>query len=198
VNRIFPTAYESPRVRFTLVDGHTGEKKPGWVVRAGRYVFGLEEWYKKYDVPVGGTLTVSRGSAPDEVVIKVARRKLGREWLRTATVADTKVNFSMQKRPITTEYDELMIVSLDNAGGFDDVWKKTERQPLAKTVADVFRELAKLTPQSAVHARSLYSAVNVLRRVAPTPIFAELLARPYFVHVGDAYWRFDESKYSES
>jgi hypothetical protein len=197
VKRIFPTAYESPRVRFTLVDGHTGEKRPGWVVREGRYVCGLDEWYKKYEMPVGGTLTVKRGNIPEEVVITIARRKLAREWLRTASIADGKLSFAMQKRPITTEYDELMIVSLDNFSAFDEAWKKIERQPFAKVVADVFRELAKLTTQSAVHARSLYSAVNVIRRAPPAPIFRELISRPYFIHVGDAYWRFDESKYSE-
>ncbi len=197
VKRIFPTAYESPRVRFTLIDGHSGEKHPGWVVREGRYVFGLEEWYKKYEMPVGGTIRVKQGDAPEEVVVKIARRKLTREWLRTAAIADGKISFAMQKRPITTDYDELMIVSLDNFNVFDEAWKKMERQPFAKIVADVFRELAKLTTQSAVHARSLYSAVNVIRRAPPAPIFHELISRPYFVHVGDAYWRFDESKYSE-
>ena len=197
VKRIFPTAYESPRVRFTLIDGHSGEKHPGWVVREGRYVFGLEEWYKKYEMPVGGTITVKRGDAPEEVVITIARRKLAREWLRTAAIADSKISFAMQKRPITTDYDELMIVSLDNFTVFDEAWKKMESQPFSKIVADVFRELAKLTTQSAVHARSLYSAVNVIRRAPPAPIFHELIAHPYFVHVGDAYWRFDESKYNE-
>ena len=142
VKRIFPTAYESPRVRFTLVDGHSGEKHPGWVVREGRYVYGLEEWYKKYEMPVGGTITVKRGEAPEEVVVKIARRKLAREWLRTAAIADGKISFAMQKRPITTDYDELMIVSLDNFNVFDEAWKKMERQPFAKIVADVFRELA--------------------------------------------------------
>jgi hypothetical protein len=33
VQSMFPTAYESPRVRFTLVDGKTGDKIPAWVAR---------------------------------------------------------------------------------------------------------------------------------------------------------------------
>ena len=33
VRSMFPTAYESPRVRFTLVDGKTKQKMPAWVVR---------------------------------------------------------------------------------------------------------------------------------------------------------------------
>ena len=46
---LFPTAYESPRIRFTLIDGKTGERFPGWVVREQRYVSGLKEWYEKMD-----------------------------------------------------------------------------------------------------------------------------------------------------
>ena len=196
---LFPTAYVSPRIRFTLVDGFTGEKRPGWVVRQGRYVFGLAEWYQKYEMPVGGHIKVSRGDKAGEVVIKIARRKPTREWVRTANVAEGRIVFAMQKRPIAVDYDEQMIVALDNPAAIDDIWTKAaeRRTPLAKVAADIFRELAKLTPQSAVHARSLYSAVNTIRRVPPGPLFAELISRPYFVHVGDAYWRFDDSAYSE-
>jgi hypothetical protein len=196
---LFPTAYVTPRIRFTLVDAHTGEKLPGWVVRPGRYVFGLADWYRKYEVPVGGTLTVKRGETPGEVVVKIARRKPIREWVRSVTVNDGRVAFSMQKRPVSVEYDEQMIVAIDNLSAIDQVWERLdERKPqLARVVADMFRELAKLTTQSAVHARSLYSAVNVIRRVTPGTVFGELVARPYFAHVGDAYWRFDDSHYTE-
>jgi hypothetical protein len=169
------------------------------VVRPGRYVFGLAEWYQKYEIPVGGQITVSVGDMPGEIIVRIARRKPTREWVRTATVNEGRVSFAMQKRPIGVDYDEQMIVALDNPAAIDEVWKRTiERQvPLSKVVADTFRELAKLTPQSAVNARSLYIAVNVVRRVPPGPIFAELISHPWFVHVGDAYWRFDESAYTE-
>jgi hypothetical protein len=196
---LFPTAYVTPRIRFTLVDAHTGEKRPGWVVRPGRYVYGLADWYKKYEVPAGGTVTVMKGDAPGEVIVKLARRKPAREWLRAVSVNDNRVSFAMQKRPVGVEYDEQMVVAVDNVTAIDQVWQRLDERktPFSKVVADMFRELAKLTTQSAVHARSLYSAVNVIRRVPPGPIFAELISHRYFVHVGDAYWRFDESHYSE-
>ncbi|MCK4794684.1 MAG: hypothetical protein KAV87_63730, partial [Desulfobacteraceae bacterium] len=65
-------------------------------------------------------------------------------------------------------------------------------------VAHVFRELAKLTPQSAVHAQSLYSGVNVIQRLPPATVFAELIIQPYFAHVGDLYWRFDSAAWSQA
>ena len=69
--------------------------------------------------------------------------------------------------------------------------------PLLAQAADIFRELAKLNPQSAVHAKTLYTAVNVARRAAPGPVFAEVVTRPWYAHVGDAYWRFDQSHWTE-
>src|SRR5574341_1760987 len=61
---LFPTAYESPRVRFTLVDGRSGLKMPGWVVRRHGYVFGLREWYKSHQLMPGSLVSVRRGQKP--------------------------------------------------------------------------------------------------------------------------------------
>ncbi|MGH2522012.1 MAG: hypothetical protein ACRDH2_05860 [Anaerolineales bacterium] len=196
--RFFPTALVSPRIRFTLVDGDTGEKFPGWVVRAGRYAYGLDEWYRRYEFPVGGHLTVRQGDAPGEVVVKAGKRRPAREWVRTAAPGpDGRLTFTMQKRPIAVNYDDLMIVAVDNWVAVDDVWLKSENIPFERLIADIFRELAKLNPQSTVHAKTLYAAVNVARRSPPGPIFAELVSRPYYSHVGDAYWRFDQSQWTE-
>jgi hypothetical protein len=195
---LFPTAYEAPRVRFILVDGDTGEKYPGWVVRAGKYVYGLEEWYRKLEFPVGGQLTVSRGVSTDEVMVKASKRRPNREWVRTAAPsADGRLLFTMQKKLVGIHYDDLMIVAVDNLVAVDDAWLKAQSQPFVRLIADIFRELAKLNPQSAVHAKTLYSAVNVVRRCPPEPIFAQLLSQPYYTHVGDAYWRFDQTQWTE-
>jgi hypothetical protein len=56
-------------------------------------------------------------------------------------------------------------------------------------------ELADLTPQQAVHAKTIYSAVNMLRRTPPGPIFSELLRHPAFQSVGDQYWMFDRRRW---
>jgi hypothetical protein len=57
---MFPTAYETPHIHFTLVDAESGEEIPAWVVRPGGYVYGLTEWFDEHDVPVGGYLTIKR------------------------------------------------------------------------------------------------------------------------------------------
>lgn len=195
---LFPTAFEAPRIRFMFVDGNSGQTFPGWVVRAGRYVYGLDEWYKQNEMIVGALLVVRRGANPGEVVVKADRRRPTREWVRTATAgADGRLDFNMQRRPISVAYDDLMVIAVDNTAATDDLWLKSERLPFHRLVADIFRELAKLNPQSAVHAKTLYTAVNVARRAAPGAVFVELVSRPWYAHVGDAYWRFDLSHWTE-
>jgi hypothetical protein len=198
---LFPTAYEAPRIRFMLVDGHTGEKFPGWVVREPRYVHGLEQWYRSHDVPAGGLVRVRKGDAPGEVVVETIDRRRRNDWIRTVRVdSDGHIGFSMLKQPVGTEFDELMVIGLTDPKALDQAWLQgsERRMPPERLVALVFRELARLNPQSAVHAQALYSGVNVIQRLPPAPIFQELLTRKYYAHVGDLYWRFDESAWSAS
>jgi hypothetical protein len=198
---LFPTAYEAPRIRFILVDGHSGEKFPGWVVREQRYVFGLDEFYRKYQVPAGGLVRVRRGEEPGEVIVEVVDRRTRNEWIRTISIGEgRRIGFTMLKQPVGAAYDDLMVLGLIDPVALDEAWLRGEQRkmPIDRLVAHVFRELAKLNPQSAVHAQALYSAVNVIRRLPPAPIFAELVTRPYYMHVGDLYWRFDDSAWSSA
>ncbi len=197
---LFPTAYQAPRIRFILVDGHSGERFPGWVVRAERYVYGLEAWYRRYDVPAGGLVRVRRGEQAGEVVVEAVDRRRRNDWIRTITVdGGGHVGFTTLKQPVGTSYDDLMIVGLTDASALDEAWLRSgQRMPIDKLVAHIFRELAKLNPQSAVHAQALYSGVNVIQRLPPAPILTELVTRRYYVHVGDLYWRFDETAWSPS
>jgi len=43
----------------------------------------------------------------------------------------------------------------------------------------------------------LYAAVNVVRRTPPGPLFNLLVTSPVFSHVGDLYYRLDESAAQE-
>jgi hypothetical protein len=107
-----------------------------------------------------------------------------------ATVKDGKLTFEMLKRQMTCEYDELMVAVVDNPTSVDDVWVRLEeqRRPLADLIQDLFPQLARLSPQGTVHAKTLYSAVNILRRIPPGPVFAEMVTHPAFKAVGNGYW----------
>lgn len=189
--RFFPTAYESPRIRFMLVDGQSGEKFPGWVVRLEKYVYGLKDWYRERGMMPGSYVKVRRGENPGEVVVDFAAHRANKEWVRTALVgADGGVVYAMLKQPVFTTFDERMMVFMPSE--FETLearWAKGTRRPFEETIVNTMRELAKLNPQSHVHVTELYSAVNLIRRTPPGPIMALLNSRPWFVHVGDLHYR---------
>ncbi len=194
---LFPTAYETPRIRFTLVDGETGQKFPAWVVRQNRYVYGLKEWYETRGVMPGSLVKVQRSANPGEVTILCDTQRGTRDWIRTVLVgSDGGIVFAMLKQIVTATYDERMAVAISDAEAIDLVWKQAQkdRVPFERTVVNTVRELSKLNPQSHVHASELYAAINVVRRCPPGPIFALLASRPWFIHVGDLHFRFDDSE----
>jgi len=102
----------------------------------------------------------------------------------------------MLKQVVASSFDDRMAIAVPDVEAIDGVWTRMqkERSPFERTVVNIVRELAKLNPQSHVHASELYSAVNVVRRCPPGPILALLASRPFFVHVGDMYFRFADSE----
>ncbi len=195
VRSLFPTAYETPRVRFTLVDGRTKKKMPGWVVREHGYVYGLREWYKANELMPGSLVSIRRGDNPGEVVIEAKTYRATKDWVRTVIVGtDGGVVFAMLKQPISAEFNDRMAFAISSMDAVDQLWLQNNKRPFEKLVADMIREMSKLTPQGHVHAQELYSAVNIVRRVPPAPLFALLSSRPEFVHVGDLHFRLGESE----
>jgi hypothetical protein len=197
INHLFPTAYEAPRIRFQLVDGETGQKFPGWVVRKNHYVYGLSDWYKSHNLMPGSLVTVKRGKNAGEVIVQCDTQRGSRDWVRTVLVgSDGGIVFAMLKQIITAAYDERIAIAVPDPDGLDVAWKQIQkdRQPFEKIVVNTVRDLVKLNPQSHVHASELYAAVNIMRRCPPGPIFALLASRPWFIHVGDLHYRFDDSE----
>jgi len=193
---LFPTAYEAPRIRFTLVDGSSGEKFPAWVVRPNRYVYGLGDWYRKHGLQPGSIIRVQRGQKPGEVIIHSDTHRPTREWVRTVLVgSDGGVVFAMLKQNVQSKFDERMLIAIPDVEAVDRVWMQMgkERLPFEKVVMSVVRELAKLNPQGHVHASELYAAVNVIRRCPPAPILALLASSPWCTHLGDLYFRYHEA-----
>ncbi len=194
---LFPTAYEAPRIRFTIVDGESNERFPAWVVRPYGYVYGLKEWYEKRGLIPGSYIKIERGKKAGEVVLTRLARRPGREWVRTVLVgSDGGIVFAMLKHNVTTQFDDRMAIMVPDVEGLDQAWEKNlkERVPFEKNIVNMVRELSKLNPQGHVHASELYAAVNILRRCPPGPILSLLNSRPWFVHVGDQHYRYTESE----
>ena len=180
LRHLFPTAYEAPRIRFMLVDGETGDKFPGWVVPEKRYVYGLKEWYDEHGL-----------------IIQTTERRSSREWIRTVLVgSDGGTVFAMLKQIVSADFDERMAIAVPDEEALKQVWTQMqkERPPFEQTIVNTVRELAKLNPQSHVHASELYAAVNIVRRCPPGPILSLLASRSWFVHVGDLHFRLNDSE----
>lgn len=193
VRPLFPTAYESPRVRFTLVDGRTGDRMPGWVVREHKYVYGLQGWYKSNELIPGSLVSIRRGDKPGEVIIEAKTHRSTKDWLRTVIVgADGGVVFAMLKQPVSAEFNDRMVFAIPSFEAVDQIWKQEARRPFDQLVVNMIREVSKLTPQGHVHAQELYSAINIVRRVPPAPLFAVLATKPEITHVGDLHFRISE------
>lgn len=186
---VFPTG-RTQRIRFIFVDGKTGEEMPGWVVREGHYIYGLGEWYRTNNIPVGAYLELVQGKELGTVTVKLRSRRRRREWVRIALPVEGRLTFEMRKELIACEYDELMVLTEEDPEAMDVVWARTHEQglSLSQLIAEIFPELAKLSPQGTVHAATLYSAINAAMRTPPGPLLAELVANDAYVPVGDNYW----------
>lgn len=184
----FPQA-ESGVTPVTLVDGRWGARHEGWVVHEGRYVAGLAKWMEDHQIPVGAYITIERTTTPGEVVIDFRTRRPKREWARIAQ-ADLNTGaliFEMNKVQVACEYDEMMIVAEQNSGALDQLATLVQQRGIdvSQIVAQVTPELIKLNPQGTVHAKSVYSAVNMILRTPPGPVFFALLSNRRFRDVGN-------------
>lgn len=196
IRHLFPTAYEAPRIRFILVDGNTGNRFPGWVVRENKYVFGLKDWYEQHGLIPGSIFTVEKGIQTGEVIVRTESHRSSREWIRTLLIgSDGGVVFAMLKQTIEAPYDERMAIAVPNADAIKLVWDTAHKNkpPFEKLVVNMMRELVKLNPQNHVHAIELYAAINTIYRCPPGPLLALLSSRPWFTHVGDLHYRLNDS-----
>lgn len=183
----------SPRRRVVFLDDETNASTAGWVVAEGRYVTGLSNWYRENSIPVGGFIHLRPGPEPGVVLLGYDRRRSQREWVRLAAVKDNKLQFELMRRSIPCGYDDLLIVGTDVVAAVDAHARRASslQMSVGTLLSEVFPSLAGLTPQNTVHAKTLYSAINMLRRMPPGPIFAELTRNPAFKAVGDHYWQYE-------
>ncbi len=198
VRTLLPTS-RSPRQRIILLDAETEEELAVWIVKEKRYIYGLGDWYEANKIPVGGYIQLKAGPEPNVLLLDYERRRSQREWVRLAHVLDNKIQFELMRRSIGCGYDELMMVGTDVVAAIDALWRRAEtnQRSIASLLSEIFPPLASLTPQKTVHAKTLYSVINMLRRVPPGPLFAELVRHSSFQPMGDHYWQFDRDRWQE-
>lgn len=184
--RSFFPVREGKRSLITFVDGRWGKRFPGWVMPDGRYVCGLGAWYEEHKLPVGAYITLERSATPGEVIVDFQPHRLKRDWVRVARVERGQLLFSMLKYAIAADYDDDMVVAEADPAATDELRRELYRRnpSVAELVREIAPQLMGLSTQGTVHAKTVYSAVNLVRRTAPGPIFAVLATDPMFQAVG--------------
>lgn len=178
-----------------LVDGQSGDRMQGWVVHGESYVYGLENWYRRYEMPVGAYIKLERTRDPRVITVDFEPRRLKRLWGKVAVAQGNKLVFQVRKLPIACEYDDHLTIDEDNPRTIERLWEQVNSRgdSLLQIMVRIVPEMLKLSPQATVHAKAVYSAVNLLKRVPPGPVFALLSTQPCFVSMSGGYWTFDET-----
>ncbi len=191
VERIFPTARKTERVAVTLVDAQDDEEFPAWVVRKDKYVHGLTPLYAKHAIPIGSTVRLWRGDEPGRIMIEFDSYKPRSEWVPIVNATNDQISFEMAQRAIGASYDDLLLLGVDDLEGVDALFQSnpTKQRPLAVILRTLIPLLAGISPQGHVHAKTLYSATNILRRCPPGPILATLRNNPDFENEAGQYWK---------
>ena len=96
---------------------------------------------------------------------------------------------------ISCTFDDRMAIMITDVEAIDSIWQNSNRnkQPVEKVILSIMREMGKLNLQNQIHAQELYSSVNVVRRVPPSLILSTLYTQPWAKHLGDLYFKLEET-----
>lgn len=191
IRTLFPYAQRANKIIITLVDAADGEEFEGWVLPASRYIYGLAPLYAKHSVPIGAYIHVHKMSEPGKIKIDFQAYRPRTEWLPIFIPKGDHVIFENTRRGIGAEFDPLLIIGIDDLEAVDALVASAEmqRRPLAAVLKMLIPELGRLTPQATAHIKTIYSAVNVIRRCPPEVILTTLVNNPDFVDMGGNYWQ---------
>ncbi|MCY3979330.1 MAG: hypothetical protein OXG23_14630, partial [Chloroflexi bacterium] len=188
---IFPDA-KTPRIAITIIDAVDKQDYPCWVVHEFKYVFGLAPIFQKHHLPVGAYVYLNRTDDRSRIEIEFDDYRPRTEYIPLVERTETnRLRFQTAKRAIGADYDDLIIVGVNNLPDVDKLGKEiqTKRVTLSELLRNLLGELSRQNPQGTVHSKVLYSTLNILRRCPPGPIFATLISNPDFEYVGDNYWK---------
>jgi hypothetical protein len=188
---LFPRGH-GERTMVTLIDGRWGQRFPAWVVHSGRYIAGLRSWFEGHKLPAGAYITLERQGDSQEIVVDFRPKRMRREWTRWAQVVDgNHLDVQVRKQEVACEYDELTIIGDDQPGELRKLRSMPAyaEAPLADVVYQIVSDLAGLSQTGSVHAKTIYSTVNVVRRCPPGPIFEVLATDVRLQSAGDNLYR---------
>ena len=101
--------------------------------------------------------------------------------------SEGRADIQLRKQEISCEYDEQMVIGAEKSEELAKLRSLHGATSLPDLVFEVFSDLAGLS--GSVNAKTVYSAVNVIRRVTPEPVFAALAADERLERLPDGSFR---------
>ncbi len=192
--RALVPGFSQPRLKINFQDATTQEKFPGYAVANGHYLAGLAQWFAVRKLSPGAYVTLKRSADPLVLTIDYQPQRERSLWVRVARGIDGHLVFSQEKRPLSHKYDEEMLIVIGDPIGIDAVAQSARQQrSLAPLLEEIFPELAKLSGAGSVHAKTLYSAINLIRRAGPRTVLSALTESRAFAPVGGGYFVLNEA-----
>jgi len=189
----FPHAKRSLAPVFLwLIDGRSGDEMLCWYVTQHKYIWGLEEWFTKYKLPVGVVITIAKTDNPLRLAVDFIPQRAHIEHIKVAIAKNSQLAFEIKKRRLACRYDQLMIIGEEGSESIDTLWDRVEQEgrSIYELLVHILPELMRFTSQGAVHIKTIYSAVNVLKRCSPGLLMQELVSYDSFVSMGHGYWTY--------
>lgn len=188
-----PTSHYTPVI---LVDGQSGDRMQGWVASDGLFVYGFQEWFRRYSLLPGAVVKLERTRDPRVINVDLEPQRLRRIWVKVAVAQGEAITFENRKLPISFQFDDQMLLGEDSSAPADELEARVRErdESVLQISLRLMPELMKLSPQGTVHAKTILSAVNLLRRTPPGPLFALMSTEPGFVPMGGGYWTYDATR----
>ncbi len=180
--------FTHPRLKINFVDATTEGKFPGYAIGEGSYLAGLGAWFNTHKLSPGAFVTLRRGPNPLTLIIDFQPQRERSLWVRVARTMNGRLTFTQEKRPLAHKYDEEMLIVVADPAAVDSVAQTRREQSLLGLLEEIFPELAKLTSAGKVHAKTLFGAVNLVRRSPPRAVLSALTESHTFASVGGGYF----------
>jgi hypothetical protein len=181
-------AFTRPRLKITLTDAATHDKIAAFAINDGNYIAGLSNWFTARKLAPGAFITLRRGSDPFSMQIEYQAQRERSLWVRVARGVNGKLTFAQEKRPLAHKYDEDMLIFVNDPNSIEVAAQNARDQRLSILLEEIFPELAKLSGAGRVHAKTLYSAVNLVRRAGPRVVLGALVESRTLSSVGGGYF----------
>ena len=182
-------AFSRPRLKINFIDANTGDKFAGYAVAHGQYIAGLSHWFAARKLSPGAFVMLKRGGDALTMVLDYQAQRERALWVRVARGINGKLTFAQERRPLAHKYDEEMLIVVGDPIGIEAAAQAArEQRSLAMLLEEIFPELAKLSGAGRVHAKTLYSAINLIRRAGPRAVLGALIESHALASVGGGYF----------